>query len=240
MLKKQKIVLLVIITISSSSIVSCNYIKERRLVSQLESISGCIGDEDIKNIWKNPKANMHIRNIVKNTSYANKARFFAAEILFKKDKNYPPDKMKGIIAYIFAKALIEKYACSYNTWGYPYATRRKGLHFIRLGTEALPALMSLLDNNKRMIFDGSSDAYHSSLYRFRIKDMAAVFICHICHIEFKVYRNVSKREKQIERIKKYFVKGKCKPRKYSELNVEPDTHSILPNDTPDEYLYNNK
>lgn len=221
--------------------ISCNYIAERKLVAHLNSMDHClVREKDRNKIWNNFNGALYLRNIAKNKLYSNKARFLAAEILFGKDKNYPPKNLKKSLAYVYANALLDGYNCSYNNWGYPFATTIRGLHFVRLGSQALPSLISLLNNNKRILFDGSSNASLSNRYHFRIKDMAAVFISHICHIEFKVYHDVAKRDKQIERIKRKLTNGTCKPRKFSELNIEPVTHDYLRNDIPDENLHNNK
>ena len=130
------------------------------------------------------------------------ARFLAAEIMFYKQERYPPDEQKNQLASVYATALALNFTGVANTWGLPDVLDGfAGEHFLILGEAAIPELVKLLDDDKRVYYEGSEEATLGHIYRYRVKDLAAFYIGKIRNIPLILGEDPGKRDEEIGKLK---------------------------------------
>ena len=113
------------------------------------------------------------------------ARFLAADIVLDKDASRFDENDRRAIAEVYAEALREQVTLSANEWSFPDGfAGRAGEHLVGLGEAAIPALRPLLDEETLVLYEGSQEAMFGRRYRFRIKDLAAIFVSKILGVAF--------------------------------------------------------
>lgn len=130
------------------------------------------------------------------------ARFLAAEILFRKDRSYPPQEQKNLLAVIYASALTRNFTGTANPWGLPgILGSLLEEHIETLGEAAVTDLAGLLDDDKRVYYAGSQEATRGNSYGYRVKDLAAFYLSKIKGIPLTMEEDYRKRDKEIEKLK---------------------------------------
>jgi hypothetical protein len=168
----------------------------------------------IDSLYDNGKNTKSLINIVSKREFDILARLLASEILFTKQKDYPPKYLYGPLGDVYALALLitgdtANPKLSGNLWGYMYEADRLGIkddgmlgtHLLGLGEESLPFLIPLLDEESTIIYEGSQEATIGNALNYRVKDAAAYYISKIKNIPVKFYQDFEERDKEIERLK---------------------------------------
>jgi hypothetical protein len=158
----------------------------------------------LDSIWNERTAPESLEKITIDLREPDEIRFLAAEILFYKKQNFPPQNTKKQLAAIYANALVKNFTRIINAWGMPgFLDGLAGKHFVAIGEAAIPELIKLLDNDKELIYSGSKEATVGNKYRYRIKDFAAFYISIIRNIPIMVYESPQARDKEIDKLKGY-------------------------------------
>jgi hypothetical protein len=130
------------------------------------------------------------------------ARFLAAEILFYKDGTFKTENRREKLAPVYAAALSQNFTETANPWGLPGVLNGlAGEHLLALGKVIVPELVNLLDNSKRIYYEGSKEATLGNHYGCRVKDLAAYYISMINAIPFQMDEDPNKRDEEIDAIK---------------------------------------
>jgi hypothetical protein len=159
--------------------------------------------EALESIWNLPGAAKTLEQVAVNPDVSKLASFLAAEILFRKQADYPPAQAKQQLAETYAIALASNYPQLTNAWGMP--GRLDGLagqHLVALGEAIVPDLNPLLKNATAMIYSGSREASEGNRFHYRVKDFAAFFISQILGLHFEVHEDPSRRDEEIKRLQK--------------------------------------
>jgi hypothetical protein len=153
-------------------------------------------------IWNEPGVPEALTTLAVDPGAPTLARFLAAEILFRKQESYPPEEQKKQLASVYATALAENFTEAANTWGLPGVLNGFAEeHFEVLGAAAIPELVKLVNDDKRVYYTGSQEATLGSSYGYRVKDLAAFYISKIRNIPFELNEDPRKRDKEIEKLK---------------------------------------
>ncbi len=159
-------------------------------------------EEALRTLWNEPGVPEALATLAGDPEAPTLARFLAAEILFDKQEKYPPEEQKKQLASVYATALAQNFTEAANTWGLPgILGGLAGEHFEALGGAAIPELASLLDDDRRVYYEGSQEATLGSSYGYRVKDLAAFYISKIRNIPFELDEDPIKRDKEIEKLK---------------------------------------
>lgn len=162
--------------------------------------------EDIINtVWAEAGGVAPLKAIVIDEQAPLKARLIAHEILLQKEFTYVQDEDVSLrqIATIYTKALVENTTTMANSWGLLYEYDDAGpigTSLIMLGEDAIPALIKLLNNTTQLLYHGSKEATIGNAYQFRIKDVAAYYICRIKNIKPVYYSTHNERDAEIEHL----------------------------------------
>ena len=139
------------------------------------------------------------------------SRFLAAEALFESDPDFPPDNLRATLARLYADALRhtaddeQRPWLRANAWGLLYAVDDAGpagSHFVRLGDAAIPELVALLDDTRRLVYAGSKDATVGNERGYRIKDAAAFYLGRILGGGVPFHQVLGERDAEIERLRR--------------------------------------
>lgn len=153
-------------------------------------------------LWKEPGVPEALATLTIDPGAPALARFLASEIMFYRKKTYPPDEQKKQLASVYASALAQNFTGTANTWGLPEVMDGfAGEHFLGLGEDAIPELTNLLDDDRRVYYEGSEKATLGHCYRYRVKDLAAYYISKIMNIPLELDENPSKRDEEIKKMK---------------------------------------
>lgn len=159
-------------------------------------------EEALGTLWNEPGVPEALATLASDPETPALARFLAAEIMFYKQGMYLSKKQKKQIASVYATALAENFTGAANTWGLPdVLDGLAGEHLLALGEAAVPGLKTLLDDDRRVYYEGSKEATLGNSYRYRVKDLAAFYISKIRNISFKVDEDPNKRDQEIEKLK---------------------------------------
>lgn len=132
-----------------------------------------------------------------------KARFFAAEILFLQHGELLSKIDKKTLNSLYAKALANNYTSSANAWGLPGETDVVGQHLLSVSDGTTTEVWeALLDNNEKVLYEGSEEATFGNSYNYRIKDIAAYYLSKMKNVDYVVHEDPKKRDKKIEQLKK--------------------------------------
>lgn len=158
-------------------------------------------EEAIDSIWNRPDASAALAELVLDDGAADLARFLAAELLFYKVDDYPPDSARPVLVEIYTTALAHDFVGVANPWGLPGSLDVVGQHLVELGDAAVPRLVSLLDDNMILLYEGSKEATFGNSYQYRVKDIAAFLISQIAGLEYEVHLTPAERDTEIEQLK---------------------------------------
>jgi hypothetical protein len=158
-------------------------------------------DAALVNIRSRPDARKNLTGVVLADDVPMLARFLAAEILFAKLPDYPPQNHKKALAAIYAAALDQGFAHGANSWWFPPGRfGLPGMHLVALGRSVLPALQRLLRDDRAASYEGSRDATYGNSLKPRMKDLAAVLAAKIVGVAFDFSASRTERDGQIERL----------------------------------------
>lgn len=153
-------------------------------------------------IWNEPGAPEALATLAVAPDAPTPARFLAAEMLFYKKEQYPPEEQKRPLASVYAAALAQNYTGVANPWGLPgFFGGLVAEHVVTLSGDAIPELIVLLDDDRRLNYTGSQEATVGNCFEYRVKDAAAFFISQIKALPFEVHQSRQVRDKEIERLK---------------------------------------
>ncbi len=143
-----------------------------------------------------------LETIVYDDSISTRSRFIACEILFDHCEWDPQGPIRATIASIYATALRDNYTGSGNAWGLPENTGDIGDNILQFGELLVIAFKPLLNCERPVIYFGSRTATSGQNGKFRVKDIAASYICAVRHIEFDGSEDPAGRDRQIRKIKR--------------------------------------
>ncbi len=161
------------------------------------------GDEGaLDALWNEPGAPEALARLAVDSEAPALARFLAAEVMFYKQNSYPREEQKRQLASVYAKALAENFTGAANTWGLPQVLDGfAGEHFLRLGESAVPELINLLADHRRLYYEGSQEATLGASCGYRVKDLAAFYLSRIKGFPLDMDQDSRKRDLEIERVK---------------------------------------
>jgi hypothetical protein len=134
--------------------------------------------EQEKAIMGQPDAPAALRKIVQRAGSPMQARFFAAELLFLRQPDFPAAAEAASLPPIYAWAIANQ--PTGNMWGLPGDDDgQAGTHVLRVGRPMIAALIPLFQDDRRLPFGGSIEATAADLWQVRIKDVAASLVSHI-------------------------------------------------------------
>src|SRR5262245_19278097 len=97
------------------------------LAAELEAVpSFPAPDETVAALWARPGNPGALEAVLDDRTASGKARFVAAEILFKKDPGFVERHDRGTLARLYAEALAGRYTLNANAWGLLDADGRPG------------------------------------------------------------------------------------------------------------------
>lgn len=130
------------------------------------------------------------------------ARFLAAEILWYRDQDALLDRYRPLLAPLYAAALAQDFTQAANAWALPgVSDGLAGQHLLSIGEPMVPELLPLLDDDRRVYYEGSQEATLGHHYAYRIKDLAAYFLSKIANIPLALDADTSLRDEAIEGLK---------------------------------------
>lgn len=160
-------------------------------------------DETLLNeIWSYPGNRDKLYELITDHDAPEEARFLSSEILFLKEKKFPPDNLKNELSQLYASILGQGGSVNANIWGLPgFLNGGTGQHVVALGQTIVKDFSSLLQNTGRVYYEGSRDATQGNAYKYRIKDLAAFFLATVLNIPYTVYKEPESRDEEIEGLK---------------------------------------
>ena len=159
-----------------------------------------LDDDALDALLREPRAAEALAALVCDIGAEGKARFLAAEVLFRKQPGYPSPAETPLLAPIYADAL--SHAELANPWGMPgELDGPAGQHLVAIGRAAAVALVPLLDDAQAVIYGGSEEATIGNSYEYRVKDFAAFFIHCICGAPYSVRKTQPERDGEIARLR---------------------------------------
>ena len=170
--------------------------------------------ENLDEIWAGPGHPDALKNLVVDDKAPMEARFLAVEILQYKDAAAAAEIEPSVLALIYSSALKgsggspSDFGVYGNSWGFMSYLEGQGLEgagvlgqrLLALGTEALPALVQLLQENATLAYEGSKEATVGNSLRFRVKDAAAYYIAKIRNLKIEYLDAWTDRDKMISKL----------------------------------------
>jgi hypothetical protein len=132
-----------------------------------------------------------------------RARFLAAEIVLSKDPEAFDDAERLDVGAVYTRAMRDHFAIAGNAWSFPNGPYGgSGERLLRLGRAAVPALSELLDDTTPVGYEGSREASAAALWKFRLKDLAALFLSRITGLPFAATTDPHARDTAIAELKR--------------------------------------
>ncbi len=153
-------------------------------------------------MWDMDSSRLVLEHLVNDDEFGMRAQFFAAEILFDHCDWRPEGGLKVKVAKIYAAALKENYAGIGNPWGIPDDTGDIGEHILDFGQVLVIEFKPLLRCETPVRYEGSRTATMGMMGKFRVKDIAASYICAVRGIKFDATQDQKGRDKQIKKIRR--------------------------------------
>lgn len=134
------------------------------------------------------------------------ARFLAAELLFLRRPDFPPVDLRPLLAPVYAEALAQSatpvgpWRLVANQWGLLWAgddTGTVGRHLLALGADAIAPLRPLLDDGRRVLYEGSREATSGNARAYRIKDVAAYYLGRLVGKPVRFHQDHAARDREI-------------------------------------------
>jgi hypothetical protein len=160
----------------------------------------------VERVWSQPGNPAALEALVRDPAAPPKARFLAAEVLFAKDVFFIDRVGRPLVARLYAEALAKRYTPHGNAWGLLWeddGLGEAGGRFLVLGSEAIPALAELLDDDTVVAdYEGSEEATLGNRARYRVKDFAAYYISRIRGEALPVHGDPAARDGEIARLER--------------------------------------
>jgi hypothetical protein len=161
------------------------------------------GETYLQHIWNTPDAPEALEILAVSSNAPMLARFLAAEILFSLGDVRRVETHKQELAEVYVTALADNFTEAANPWGLPGVTvGLAGEHLLAIGEPMPSKLLNLLDDDKRVYYEGSQEATLGQRYGYRVKDLAAYFIGRVRNIPFELEEDPGRRDKEIEKLKR--------------------------------------
>src|SRR5262245_30971901 len=151
-------------------------------------------------IWAAGDAGQRLRAIALDPAGDDDVRLLAAEVLFRKDPDFPPPAAGASLAELYARAL--RATTVGNEWGLP--GRFDGAlaqHVRRLGPAAAGPLEPLLDDDRAVPYAGSEEATEGGRMHIRVKDLAASLVAPLRDLPWRPARDPAVRDAEIDALK---------------------------------------
>jgi hypothetical protein len=165
-------------------------------------------------IWENGRNKDSLIKIVSSSEFEDYTRLLASEILFERDSSYPPSELFNKLAVLYSQALRmsggdNNIFIPANQWGFMYFSDKPGYidygilgnHLLLFGKVTIPYLILLLNDEARLLYEGSQEALIGNSQRYRVKDAAAYYIGKIAGISVQFHEDYADRDAEIERLK---------------------------------------
>jgi hypothetical protein len=154
----------------------------------------------VEDVWADGSAGDRLRAIALDPSGDDGLRLLAAEVLFRKDPDFPPSDTRSSLAELYARSL--RTTVVGNEWGLPgYFDGELSRHVRRLGPDAAGPLEPLLDDGRPVPYAGSEEATEGGRMRIRVKDLAASLVAPLRGVPWRPARDPAERDAQIEALK---------------------------------------
>jgi hypothetical protein len=151
-------------------------------------------------IWADGDAAQQLRAIALSPESGDEVRLLAAEVLFRKDPDFPPPSAQSSLAGLYARAL--RTTTVGNDWGLPGRFDGElARHVRRLGPAAAESLEPLLDDDRPVPYAGSEEATEGGRMRIRVKDLAASLVAPLRGMPWRPAREPAKRDAEIDALK---------------------------------------
>lgn len=190
-------------------------------------------------LWKKGENAPVLLEIIASENSSDSVRFLAAEILWNGGGTIP-ENLYPILAKSYGKALAASdwnapdsslFQLSGNHWGFLNFQGMEdhgmiGDHLLLLGEKMIPVLLSLLDHEGNITYEGSKDATTGNTAGFRIKDVAAYYLAEICGITYDYSRD---RKEQHRRREELRMSALEQNRRINRMTVDIYATMITPN-----------
>jgi len=154
------------------------------------------GNAALDRLWAEPGMADQLAQLAVTAEAPLDARFLAAEILFERQPDYPPEGANVALALVYAHAL--QTTDMGNLWGLPgEISPFAGQHLVALGKPIIAELMPLLEDARPVFYEGSEEATLGNRYQYRVKDFAAFFLSHLCGVAYPVHQDPGQRDRKI-------------------------------------------
>lgn len=167
-------------------------------------------------IWDNGKNEQELLKIIEDTNANKISQVIASELLFNYSPSFPDEKMLQFLPKIYCNALqmsscdinIYNEHLAANNWGFMYDFDSSGInhigklgnHLLISGKDAIPYLMTLLEDESFICYDGSKEATMGNGLRLRVKDAAAFYISKLLNRSISYHESLVKRDYEISRL----------------------------------------
>jgi hypothetical protein len=153
-----------------------------------------------EDIWADGDAAQRLQAIALAPEGRDDVRLLAAEVLFRKDPDFPPSEARSSLAELYARSL--RTTTIGNEWGLPGRFDGElARHVRRLGPEAAEPLEPLLDDDRPVPYAGSEEATEGGRLRIRVKDLAASLVAPLRGLPWRPARDPAERDAEIEALK---------------------------------------
>jgi hypothetical protein len=158
-------------------------------------------ENTIAAIWSLPGNPQLLESVLNDPRAPGRARLIAAEVLFAKDFSFIDRTNHDRLALLYAEALVKRYTGHANAWGMLWDGNDAGQvggRFIVLGNDAIPALVTLLEDGSVVDwYAGSEDATVGNGHKYRIKDFAAFYLGRILGKPIAFHVDPAERDREI-------------------------------------------
>lgn len=155
-------------------------------------------------IWSEPGNPALLESVLEEPSASAKAKFIAAEVLFRNEFTFVERHDRVRIARLFAEALRRRYTGHANAWGLLWiddSAGEIGGRFMALGKDSIPALRELLaDTTVVDWYEGSEEATLGNRARYRIKDFAAFYLARVLGTAIPFHEDFAGRDAEIAKL----------------------------------------
>lgn len=144
-----------------------------------------LDDDELRALWAEAGVPSELRALALDQRADLEARFLAAEIVLSRGPDMFSADERSELGSLYAQALRSQLPGVANEWAFPFGSLGlAGEHVVGLGTAAVPALATLLDDTTPLRYEGSKDAMVAESYRYRVKDLAAQLVAAILGLPY--------------------------------------------------------
>ena len=178
------------------------------LAQQLENLGYLelfmrMNNEALDSIWKTKSNRTLLVTLCSESNHSALSRFLASEILYFKDNALLKTAIKRQLLPVYVEILAHKENVSANVWGLPNTVGEVGHHLLDLDDkyQVIHALLPLLEDTSKILYDGSREATMGNSYNYRIKDIAAFYISQKAALPYSVKKTPKDRDEEISSLK---------------------------------------